>query len=89
MIPIFTECPDCAGRGQITFCHANDPYADVYDCETCDGTGETVTGCDYRLDRPGAPRCTEAATEWFDGSYFCAEHTAVERADSFGETVRG
>jgi len=35
-------CEPCAGHGQTTPDHSNDPDARIFQCEDCDGTGEVA-----------------------------------------------
>jgi len=37
-------CPECSGRGMVTWDHPNDPCARLEPCDVCAGTGEAV--CD-------------------------------------------
>lgn len=44
----FIPCLDCGGVGRVSQSSANDPYAEDYPCEQCDGQGEWECegGCD-------------------------------------------
>jgi len=38
-------CPECSGRGMVTYDHPNDPYARLEPCPECHGTGDAVCHC--------------------------------------------
>ena len=72
--PLLVQCDDCMGYGQVTNDHPNDPWAKVFTCSMCDGTGEVIPECN-------GWRCREDATEWVDGATWCPVHAAEQRAD--------
>jgi len=41
-VAAIATCPECRGRGRITYDHANDPSARIEDCPDCAGEG-TIT----------------------------------------------
>jgi hypothetical protein len=71
--PLLTECRDCSGAGLRTHDHPGDPWARTFQCETCEGAGEVVAGCEC---------CRDDAVEFFDGSFLCEQHAAEARADA-------
>ena len=71
--PLLITCPDCEGAGQHSFGHPMDPYAKSYECQTCDGDGEVVPGCQC---------CACNAVEMFDGMHLCASCAAEQRKDA-------
>jgi len=71
--PLLVQCDDCRGRGQLTNDHPNDPWAKVFTCSMCDGTGEVIAGCEC---------CREDATERFDGLLLCEVCAAEQKADA-------
>ena len=73
--PLLVQCDDCHGAGRVTNDHPNDPWAKVFTCSTCDGTGEVIPECN-------GWRCREDATEWVDGATWCPAHAAEQKADA-------
>ena len=71
--PLMTKCRECEGAGMRTHDHPSDPWARTFRCETCEGTGEVIAGCDC---------CREDATERFDGLLLCELCAAEQRADA-------
>jgi len=73
--PLLVQCDDCHGAGRVTNDHPNDPWAKVFTCSMCDGTGEVIPACN-------GWRCREDATEWVDGATWCPVHAAEQKADA-------
>ena len=73
--PLLVQCDDCRGCGRVTNDHPNDPWAKVFTCSMCDGTGEVIPECN-------GWRCREDATEWVDGATWCTAHAAEQKADA-------
>jgi hypothetical protein len=73
--PLLVQCDDCHGAGRVTNDHPNDPWAKVFTCSMCDGTGEVIPECN-------GWKCREDATEWVDGATWCPVHAAEQKADA-------
>jgi hypothetical protein len=67
---LMTKCPECEGAGLRTHDHPNDPWARVFECRECEGTGEAVASREC---------CQRDATEWVDGAAWCAAHAEEQR----------
>jgi DnaJ-class molecular chaperone len=70
---LMTECRECGGAGLRTHDHPNDPWARVFECEGCEGTGEVVAECEC---------CSRDAVTVFDGLKSCGSCAAEQRADA-------
>lgn len=66
-------CVECGGSGRFTIGRPNDPYAPLYVCETCDGTGDArceARGCNeiaadaVVIGRNAIPMCAKHFEEW-------------------------
>ena len=70
-----TECRECGGAGLRTHDRPSDPWARVFECRACEGTGEVAEECN-------GWKCRESATEWVDGAAWCAACAEEQRADA-------
>ena len=66
-------CIECGGAGVRTHDRPNDPWARVFECRECSGTGEVIAECQC---------CSRDAVEVFDGLTLCAACAAEQRADA-------
>ena len=73
--PLTRPCPSCHGFGDYD--HGT-PDGRVYRCHECDGEGERPVLC-----QGWHPHDAEPATEFFDGTPFCARCAEGERAGAF------
>ena len=70
---LMDKCRECGGAGLRTHDHPNDPYARVFECRECEGTGEVVAICECG---------SRDAVEVFDGMKLCSVCAEEQRADA-------